>query len=62
MYTATSLHHHDIIVLFLQNGQTPLHHASVGGHVDTVTVLLERKAKVDLQNVVSGEKLKMTLK
>ena len=51
----TSLHHNDVMVLSLQNGQSPLHHASVGGHVDTVTVLLERKAKVDLQNEVSGE-------
>ena len=50
-----SLPHHDIMVLSLKNGQTPLHFASVGGHIDTVTVLLERKTKVDLQNEVSGE-------
>ena len=55
MYTATSLHRHDITVLSLQHGQTPLHRASVSGHVDTVTVLLEKGAIVDLHNEVSGE-------
>ena len=43
------------MLLSLQEGQTPLHYASVGGHDKTVTVLLDNGAKVDLQNAVSGD-------
>ena len=51
-----SLSHYIMLgAIFLQQGQAPLHHASHSGHDETVTVLLENKSKVDLQDKVSGE-------
>ena len=43
------------MVMSVQKGQTPLHHASAGGHDETVMALLDNKAEVDLQNEVSGD-------
>ena len=44
---------HDFMVLPPQKGQSPLVLACVGGHMETVKVLLESKlAQVDLQNDV----------
>ena len=37
----------------IQHGQTPLHHAALSGHTQTVNALLENKAGVDIQDEVS---------
>ena len=39
--------------VFLQIGDTPLHHASWGGHVPTIEVLLKNRAEINHTNNVS---------
>ena len=43
---------HNIIISYLQDGQSPLQYACAYGHTGTVKVLLEMKAEVNLQDNV----------
>ena len=38
-----------------QNGQTPLHQAAYGGHVELVKLLLLSHANVNTKNIVSAK-------
>ena len=37
----------------LQGGHTPLHYACSGGHVNSVQILLDAGATVDVKDIVS---------
>ena len=39
--------------MFLQGHTTPLHYAAVGGHTDTVKILIEKGADVNAKDKVS---------
>jgi ankyrin repeat protein len=61
---------HTAIVRFLldngvdvaaSDGMTALHHASAGGHIDTMTLLLERGAPLEALNSFGGTVLSSTL-